>query len=104
MLSMAERPEGAWRPPVVQTVASTGEGIDRLLAEVDRHGGWLAESGELARRRTARARSEVEAIALAAVRERWERAGGADLDDLARRVASGDVDPYAAADEVVAQA
>ena len=78
MLSMAERPEGAWRPPVVQTVASTGEGIEGLLAEVDRHATWLAESGELARRRTARARSEVEAIALAAVRERWERAGGAD--------------------------
>ncbi|RYB89724.1 methylmalonyl Co-A mutase-associated GTPase MeaB [Nocardioides glacieisoli] len=102
MLSMAERPEGAWRPPVVQTVASTGEGIDGLLAEVDRHAAWLAESGELARRRTDRARSEVEAIALAAVRERWERAGGSDLHALAERVARGDVDPYAAADEIVA--
>jgi len=103
MISMAERPEGAWRPPVVQTVASTGEGIDGLLAEVDRHAAWLTESGELARRRTGRARSEVEAIALAAVRERWERSGTADLDDLAGRVARGDVDPYAAADEVVAR-
>jgi LAO/AO transport system kinase len=102
MLSMAERPEGAWRPPVVQTVASTGEGIDGLLAEVDRHAAWLAESGELARRRTDRARSEVEAIALAAVRERWERASGSDLHALAERVARGDVDPYAAADEIVA--
>ena len=103
MLSMAERPEGAWRPPVVQTVASTGEGIEGLLAEVDRPAAWLAESGELPRRRTARARGEVEAIALAAVRERWERAGGTDLDALAERVARGDVDPYAAADEVVTQ-
>ncbi|MCF6379683.1 methylmalonyl Co-A mutase-associated GTPase MeaB [Nocardioides KLBMP 9356] len=103
MLSMAERPEGAWRPPVVQTVASTGLGIDGLLAEVDRHAAWLDDSGELARRRTARARSEVEAIALAAVRQRWERSGSADLDDLAARVAGGEVDPYAAADEVVAR-
>ena len=53
MLSMAERRDGAWRPPVLQTVASTGEGIDELLAEVDRHSAWLEESGELARRRTA---------------------------------------------------
>ena len=104
MLSMAERPEGAWRPPVVQTVASTGAGIDGLLAELDRHAAWLAESGELGRRRTARARSEVEAIALAAVRERWAAAGGgADLDRLAARVAEGESDPYAAADELLAQ-
>ena len=73
MLTMGERREGAWRPPVLQTVASTGEGIDELLAEIDRHAAWLEESGELARRRTARARREVEAIALAALRERWGR-------------------------------
>ena len=102
MLSMAERPEGGWRPPVVQTVASTGEGIDGLLAEVDRHAAWLTESGELARRRTARARSEVEAIALASMRERWAAAeGGADLDRLAARVADGESDPYAASDELL---
>jgi LAO/AO transport system kinase len=102
MLTMAERPEGAWRPPVLQTVASTGEGIDALLAEIDRHAAWLAESGELARRRTARARSEVEAIALATMSERWAaRGGGADLDRLAARVADGESDPYAAADELV---
>ncbi|NYE37754.1 LAO/AO transport system kinase [Nocardioides cavernae] len=99
MLSVAERPDGAWRAPVLQTVASTGLGIDELLAEVDRHAAWLAESGELGRRRTRRARREVEAIALGALRERWGSAGaGADLDALAGRVAAGEVDPYAAAD------
>ena len=101
MLSMAERPEGGWRPPVVKTVASTGEGIDELLAEIDRHAEWLAESGELARRRTLRARREVEAIALATLRARWGETGGADLDALAGRVAAGEVDPYAAADELL---
>ena len=101
MLTMAERREGAWRPPVLKTVASTGEGIDELLGELDKHAAWLDESGELARRRTARARREVEAIALAALRERWGQAGGADLDTLAGRVASGDLDPYSAADELV---
>ena len=102
MLSMAERRDGAWRPPVLKTVASTGEGIAELLGELDRHSGWLAESGELARRRTVRARREVEAIALATLRERWGHdGGGADLDVLAARVASGDVDPYTAADELI---
>lgn len=102
MLSMAERRDGAWRAPVLQTVASTGLGIEELLAEVDRHAAWLAESGELARRRTARARREVEAIALRTLRERWADAGtGADLDTLAGGVAAGTLDPYAAADELL---
>lgn len=103
MLAMADRREGDWRPPVLQTVASTGTGIDELLAEVDRHLVWLQESGELARRRTERARREVEAIALAALRERWGSAGGgADLEALAARVVTGELDPYAAADALVA--
>jgi LAO/AO transport system kinase len=101
MLSMAERRDGGWRQPVLKTVASTGEGIDELLAEIDRHAEWLAESGELTRRRTLRARREVEAIALATMRARWGETGGADLDVLAGRVAAGDVDPYAAADELL---
>ena len=104
MLAMAERRDGAWRPPVLQTVASTGRGVDELLAEVDRHAAWLRESGELARRRTLRARREVEAVALATLQARWGRDGaGADLDALAARVAAGEVDPYAAADELLAE-
>ena len=102
MLTLGERPEGAWRPPVLMTVASAGEGVDDLLGELDRHAAWLEESGELTRRRTLRARREVEAIALAALRERW---GGTDSGDalevLAARVAAGDTDPYAAADRLL---
>ncbi|RYB91070.1 methylmalonyl Co-A mutase-associated GTPase MeaB [Nocardioides oleivorans] len=101
MLSMGERPEGSWRPPVVRTVASTGEGIDGLLAEVERHAAWLAETGELHARRTTRARHEVEAIALAALRERWGADDRLGLDELAGRVAAGELDPYGAADTLL---
>jgi LAO/AO transport system kinase len=34
MLSLATRPDG-WRPPIVKTVATTGQGIDNLLASLD---------------------------------------------------------------------
>ncbi|CAM3680462.1 methylmalonyl Co-A mutase-associated GTPase MeaB [Nocardioides zeicaulis] len=104
MLTLAERREGAWRPPVLATIASTGEGIDRLLEEVDRHAAWLAETGELARRRTTRAAREVEAIALATLRERWAAGGAAELDRLASLVAAGDLDAFGAADELVTRA
>ena len=44
---------GAWVPPVVRTVASTGDGVDALMGEIGRYGEYLRESGELLRKRTA---------------------------------------------------
>jgi LAO/AO transport system kinase len=102
MLALADRPEGAWRPPIVKTVASRGEGVDDVVEEIDRHHAWLTESGQLAERRTRRARDEIEAIAVTALRARWgDVHGRSELDDLAAAVAAGESDPYAAADELL---
>ncbi len=103
MLALAERTEGSWRPPIVKTIASKGEGLDEVVAEIDRHHAWLESSGELAVRRTRRARDEIEAIALTALRERWgDVHGRSELDELAAAVAAGDSDPYAAAETLLA--
>jgi LAO/AO transport system kinase len=102
-ITLGDRPEGAWKPPIVLTVARDGLGLDELVAEVGRHRRWLEESGELTRRRTRRAREEIEAIAVAALRERWDKVSGHDhLDAMAEAVVAGELDPYAAADELVA--
>ncbi len=103
MLALAERTEDAWRPPIVKTIASRGEGLDEVVAEVDRHVAWLESSGELAGRRTRRARDEIEAIAVTALRERWgDVHGRSELDELAAAVAAGETDPYAAAETLLA--
>ena len=102
MLALAERPEGAWKPPILKTVASRSEGLDEVVAEIDRHRAWLAESGELDRRRVRRARDEIEAIAVTALRERWgDVHGRSELDELAAAVVAGESDPYTAADELL---
>ncbi|MGC4112177.1 MAG: methylmalonyl Co-A mutase-associated GTPase MeaB [Nocardioides sp.] len=104
MLALAERPDGSWRPPIVKTVASRAEGLDEVAAEIARHHAWLESSGELAARRTRRARDEIEAIALTALRERWgDVHGRSELDDLAGQVAAGSIDPYAAAETLLAE-
>jgi LAO/AO transport system kinase len=104
MLSLAERADGAWRPPIVKTVASRLEGLDEVVTEIDRHHAWLEASGELATRRTRRARDEIEAIAVTALRERWgDVHGRSELDDLAAQVAAGESDPYAAAETLLAE-
>ena len=103
MLALGERPDGAWRPPIVKTVAQSGRG-HRRGGRRDRRpprSGWTS-SGELERRRTRRARDEIEAIAVTALRKRWgDVHGRSELDGLAAAVAAGTSDPYAAADELL---
>ena len=105
MIAMAERGEGDWKPPIVTTTATAGEGIADLTAALDAHWSWLDSSGERDRRRRARAWEEVAAVAVAALRQRMGGLpGDSRLDELAARVAAGELDPYSAADELVAAA
>ena len=66
----AEEHEG-WTVPVLLVAATTGEGIDRLVDELDRHWQWLSEAGRLAARRRAQARHWLEA----GLRDRFGREG-----------------------------
>jgi LAO/AO transport system kinase len=103
MISLAEgRKPGEWRPSVTKTVASTGDGMDELMTAIDKHLDWLTTSGTLRARRIRRAVEEIEAIALARLRERMgDLRHGSALDDLAAGVVDGTSDPYRAADELV---
>jgi LAO/AO transport system kinase len=99
MISLADRPEDAWKPPIVLTVAQTGQGVEEVVQAIDAHHDWMRHSGELDRRRVRRARDEIESIAVTALRARWgDVHGRTELDDLAEQVAAGDSDPYRAAD------
>ena len=99
----APRAPGQWRPPVVGTVAVRGEGIGELVEVLDRHRSWLAEHGELSARRVRRAAREVETLAVAALRSRMAALDGEGrLAALAEEVARGGLDPYDAADRLVA--
>ena len=102
MLALAERSEGSWKQPILLTVAQKGEGVAEVVEALDQHRDWLASSGELDRRRTRRARDEIEAIAVTALRARWgDVHGRSELDELAAAVVAGDTDPYAAADTLL---
>jgi LAO/AO transport system kinase len=104
MIALGDRPERGWDPPVVKTVASTGEGIDRLLSSIDGHREWLVASGQLATRREKRARDEVEALVVSMLRRRLTMGEGADrLSRAAAEVAAGRIDPYSVADRLVSE-
>ena len=80
-----------------------GEGIEEVLAALDKHRDWSERTGERDRRRRERAAAEIEAIALGEVRERFSKVHGSSaLDASAARVVAGQADPYTAADELIA--
>jgi LAO/AO transport system kinase len=95
--AMVNLARGEWKPPIVPTVATTGDGVDDLLGALDKHDAWLESSGERARRRLARARDEVTALAFVTLAKRL-----AVPDELAARVAGGQCDPADAAEELLA--
>jgi LAO/AO transport system kinase len=102
MLAMAAYDPSGWKPPIVSATASAGEGIADLAAAIARHQSWLAESGERDKRRRIRARDEILAIAITELRARLgSLPGEADVEELAERVAAGDLDPYTAADKLI---
>jgi LAO/AO transport system kinase len=99
MLALGTTEPGGWRPPIITTTATTGEGLAELVTQLDAHWDWLAGSGELKRRRHARAREEITALAFAALRDRVTTIG---VDELAARVADGTLDPFQAAEDILA--
>jgi LAO/AO transport system kinase len=101
MIALAHWGPQDWKPPIVSTVAYEHRGIDDLLEAVDRFRASQTTTGRAQRRRVARARREVETIALAKLRSEFQLNGEAGLDDLAEAVSRGELDAYAAADRVV---
>jgi LAO/AO transport system kinase len=103
MLGLGEaRAPGDWRPPIVKTVAARSQGIDEVVAALEKHRAWAEESGALAERRLRRAAGEVESIAMTALRARiGDLHGDRRLGALAERIVAGKLDPYRAADELV---
>jgi LAO/AO transport system kinase len=101
MIALADRGPADWKPPIIATVAYEHRGIDDLLDAVDRFRNFQIDTGRGQERRIARARREVESIALARLRAEFRVNGAAGLDDLALAVSRGELDPYAAADQVV---
>ncbi|MGI8867921.1 MAG: methylmalonyl Co-A mutase-associated GTPase MeaB [Mycobacteriales bacterium] len=96
-LGGAHSAAGGWRPPIVSLVATRAEGIDDLLAALDKHAEWARRTGTGERRRQSRAAAEVEAIALGRLRQRLG-VGSDRLSSVALDVAAGTMDAYAAAD------
>jgi LAO/AO transport system kinase len=100
MLSLAGPRE--WQPPIAETVATDGRGVDELWNAIVAHREHLVQSDELARRQVARVRAELRGIVLEQLQAIADAAcDGPAFDAIAARVAAREVDAYAAAAELL---
>ena len=92
-----------WRPPVVDTVASKGEGVDELWAAVGRHQAYLAGEGRLEQQRRERLEREFRSVLSARIERDVDRLlGHGQLAGVVDDVVEHRVDPYEAADRLLA--
>jgi LAO/AO transport system kinase len=101
MLSLAG--EDAARPAIVRTVATTGEGVAELLAEIEAFRARAERSGVLARKRRDHLRRQFEDTLQDRLRRRVEEKvlGREERERVVDRLAAREVDPFAAVDEVL---
>jgi LAO/AO transport system kinase len=95
---------GDWRPPVLETAAATGEGVEALWEEIERHGRHLAEGGSLQSGRAARIEREFRTVLAARIEVEVDRlCAQEEFAGLAQAVAEHRIDPYDAADRLLAR-
>ncbi len=103
MLELSDLPHDAWRPPILPTTGTTGEGVVALWDAVLAHRAYAEQSGQLAERRAFRASEELREIIANRLRERArEICTGHRWDELNEAVATHATDPWSAADEMLA--
>lgn len=103
MLDLGARgAEGEWRPPVVETVATTSEGVDELWHAIEACRRHLEGTGELVRRRRQRLDDELVRIAGVLVQERAQSVQRSDTYEALRSdVEARRIDPWTAAERLL---
>lgn len=100
MLSLRTR--DGWRPPIITTVATTGDGVEGLWQAMRDHGEWSVESGQRVSRRAMRLETELRRMLEVRLLERVTDLSSGDRWAAAlSAAASGQSDPWDAIDDLL---
>ena len=96
---------GSWLPPIVKTIATTGEGVDDLSRVIEQMKEWLGSEGRLQARRKTYWQERIEEMVRQALLKEARSHGlsSEQFAEHAERVASGQEDPYRLVPKLVAQ-
>jgi len=94
--------EREWKPPIVETEATRGEGVPQLWEAVGGHRAFLEQGDGLAARRRRSIENEVVTLAVSQVRRRLAEAVASDpqVRGLLDRVHARELDPLTATREI----
>ena len=102
MLELSDLGHDDWRPPILTSVGTTGQGIPELWQTVLEHRVFITEHGVLAKRRELRLREELRDIVARRLQQRArELCGGDRWEALQDDVLHRQLDPWGAADEML---
>lgn len=101
-LSLDTREQG-WQPPILKTVATTGEGVDELVAAINAHHEYLTKSGEIQGNQEHRCSAQLETIVEQSfMRKLFVEAEEKSLfQKLVKEVLKRQIDPYTAAERLI---
>ena len=101
---VSHAPGSDWVPPIVCTVATEGEGVDELRAAIGQHRAWAEKSGKVGAKRRAVAGLRLRSIVAATIWQRlWLGLPEGERERILDDVATGRMDPYAAAKQLTEQ-
>ena len=92
-----------WKPPVVKTIAVENQGTDTLVEAIEKHRGFLQQSGKLTKNRREKTRQET----LALLRDEISRnvlekvLGNGRFDALIDDIVAHKKDPYTSVQEII---
>lgn len=98
LLSLVSAPPDGWRPPILSTVATSGEGLVALLDAIARHG--RADPQARAARRRVRHLAHLRALVIGRLMARLPESR---LERVAEQTGARTTDPYSAADRLAAE-
>jgi LAO/AO transport system kinase len=92
-----------WRPPVIRTCATQGEGLKELWEAVDEHTQFLLQANRLEQRRKEQIKDELADLILSRIKENfwshWYQE--AEISELVNKILARETDLYAARDLIV---
>lgn len=103
-LSLQTFAPDAWRPPILKTEATTGQGVQALVATIE--GFRIHTAGSQGSRRRARAEFRVRELLAQRFVQHVEREvlDAGEFQGILDRIAAREVDPYTAVDQIVGRA
>ncbi len=103
-LNLKPKVENDWRPPVLKTIATKGDGVAEAVEWIGKHRAYMEANHLLESRERARLRAELEMVVQRELMARLVHGvNGGKIETLVEKLATREMDVYQAAEKLIGQ-